>query len=295
MVENEDFITCRICKAKRRLITIKHLHMHGYTMEQYRNEFPDAPLICEASKKRNSESRKNQKAINEAKEKLEESKPISLDYVKCEICDKFLREIGITHTRKHGITVQEYKRRFPNSKLRGKSTQDAHDQIAKIAVPRMNEKYRKLLKDPEFLKMKSEAQLRGYAKLASDPERYAEYLKKCENGRFARRLPCTFDSDLLFRSRPEVELAEILHKEGLPVIYETFLLKMPNGKNYLPDFYIPGANLIIEVKGRAFYDEYCDYRRDNCIKMGFKYEFIFDDENVRERFDQIVQKYKLMI
>lgn len=295
MIENVDYVVCRICGEKRRLITGRHVNSHGYTMEQYRKEFPDTKLICDSSRMKNSTSRKNQAELNEKKEKLSREKPTSADYIKCEICGEFFREISNTHLNKHGLSVEEYKKRYPGAKLRGFSTQVSRDEISKVAVPRMNAKYRKLLKDPEFLKKKSLAQIRGYAKLASDPKRYAEYLKKCERGRFARRLPCSFDPKLLFRSRPEVKLAEILHRENLPVLYEAFLLQMPDGRNYLPDFYIPSANLIIEVKGRDFYNEYCEYRMKECVEAGFNYEFIFDDEVVSKRFSEICSKYKLMI
>ena len=74
-----------------------------------------------------------------------------------------------------------------------------------------------------------------------------------------------------------------------PIRYQT----VPG--NLFSAYNIINANFIIEVKGRDFYNDYCEFRRDECIEAGFKYEFVFDDENVRERFDEIALRYKLMI
>lgn len=267
--------------------------MHGYDESKYLQEFPEARLICENSKLRNIISRLRQKEITVEKEIEKANRFNNPDFVKCEICGELLKNISNTHLKKHNITTKQYKKLYPDSPIRGKATQEKRDIISKKAIKSMNQKYRKLLHDEQFMIKKREAQRKGYKKLMDNPK-YEEYLKKIERGRFARRYLCFF-SKMKFRSKQEVQLAELLHLNGIFFKYEKVKIQTDDGRNYLPDFYIPSKNLIIEVKGKAFYTEYTEYRQSQCIIQGYNFEFIFDDEDTDSRFSEIITKYKLMI
>lgn len=43
-------VQCRLCQRQFKSISVSHLKKHGYTMAQYREEFPDAPLFDEATR-----------------------------------------------------------------------------------------------------------------------------------------------------------------------------------------------------------------------------------------------------
>ena len=51
-----------------------------------------------------------------------------------------------------------------------------------------------------------------------------------------------------FRSRLEARWAVFFDKVGVEYEYEMEGFSLPNGKNYLPDFYIPSMDLYVEVK-----------------------------------------------
>jgi hypothetical protein len=53
-----------------------------------------------------------------------------------------------------------------------------------------------------------------------------------------------------FRSRAEACFAEFIRYElKISIFYEPVILKIGNGKRYIPDFYLPSADLFLEVKG----------------------------------------------
>lgn len=44
-VEPHAFVKCRICGKKFKTIEHSHLKTHGYTIQEYESEFPNAPRI----------------------------------------------------------------------------------------------------------------------------------------------------------------------------------------------------------------------------------------------------------
>jgi len=51
MNEPEDFVACRICGKRYQQIQWIHLRTHNITLEEYRNEFPEAPTISGKTRK----------------------------------------------------------------------------------------------------------------------------------------------------------------------------------------------------------------------------------------------------
>ena len=52
----------------------------------------------------------------------------------------------------------------------------------------------------------------------------------------------------LFRSRIEARWAVFFHEAGIRYLYEHEGYVLPDGKRYLPDFYLPDMNLFAEIK-----------------------------------------------
>src|ERR1043166_4223220 len=55
----------------------------------------------------------------------------------------------------------------------------------------------------------------------------------------------------LFRSRIEARWAAFFDAMGWPYHYEPEGFLLPNGRAYLPDFYLPGFDVWVEIKGAA--------------------------------------------
>lgn len=54
MSEPGDFVICRICEEEFRQITNSHLKRHAMTLEEYKKEFPEASMISEKTRKKQS-------------------------------------------------------------------------------------------------------------------------------------------------------------------------------------------------------------------------------------------------
>lgn len=82
---------------------------------------------------------------------------------------------------------------------------------------------------------------------------------------------------VLLRSKFELKVAKLLDKQGIE--YEVESIRVPYKLNgitrvYIPDFYIPKKNLIIEVKGTLFYNHVCKLKELATKKLGYRYKFI---------------------
>lgn len=55
-----------------------------------------------------------------------------------------------------------------------------------------------------------------------------------------------------YRSLYEAKLARLFKRHEIPFEYETVILRLPDKSIYVPDFYLPKTNLLIEVKGKLY-------------------------------------------
>lgn len=97
--ENDEYVICRICNKKFKIITNSHLKkIHNMNIEEYRNKFPDAELVAKNTsiRRKNNlleyhENKNKEKKTEEVKENTkEEVKEIILD--KIPIIDEQLSE-----------------------------------------------------------------------------------------------------------------------------------------------------------------------------------------------------------
>lgn len=88
--ENDEYVICRICNKKFKIITNSHLKkIHNMNIEEYRNKFPDAELVAKNTsiRRKNNlleyhENKNKEKKTEEVKENTkEEVKEINLDKV----------------------------------------------------------------------------------------------------------------------------------------------------------------------------------------------------------------------
>lgn len=63
-----------------------------------------------------------------------------------------------------------------------------------------------------------------------------------------KSIPCTYKG-VKMRSRLEATWAAVLDNYGIEWVYEPEGYELSDGTLYLPDFYLPRANMIFEVKG----------------------------------------------
>ncbi len=86
--ENDEYVICRICNKKFKIITNSHLKkIHNMNIEEYRNKFPDAELVAKNTSIRRKNNlldyhKNKEKKTEEVKENTkEEVKEINLDKV----------------------------------------------------------------------------------------------------------------------------------------------------------------------------------------------------------------------
>lgn len=146
-----NLIECKKCGRKMKMITVQHLkNCSNITLDEYKKEFPNAPIIIENLKdyriKNCKELAKNKKIVpcsncgnnievvsNHAWTKNilcnECSKPIlhygetyleDEDKVICQICWRAFDYITFTHVNLHKITLDEYRDKFPDASIMNK-------------------------------------------------------------------------------------------------------------------------------------------------------------------------------
>lgn len=73
-----------------------------------------------------------------------------MDKVKCQICSSELKEINVSHLKKHNMSLDEYKIKFPNSELRCEELKKKHsrtweDKFGVEVAKEKKEEWRKVL------------------------------------------------------------------------------------------------------------------------------------------------------
>ena len=91
----------------------------------------------------------------------------------------------------------------------------------------------------------------------------------------------TWDKKKVFlRSMLELNVAKKLDFENIEYLVESLRIPYVNSKGlkkiYIPDFYIPSKNLIIETKGRFYQNENCNLKARASRELGYNYIYILD-------------------
>ena len=101
-----------ICNKETHIIVPKHVATHNITMSEYKEMFPDSPIMSEEHR-----AERSLKMTAKAKAKGQKIKVPVTNGVECAICSKVMNSITKGHLRTHGVTFQEYKTDYPDAKM----------------------------------------------------------------------------------------------------------------------------------------------------------------------------------
>ena len=86
--------------------------------------------------------------------------------------------------------------------------------------------------------------------------------------------------EVTLRSNNELAIAKELDAEKIEYRVEPFRIPYVDTEGferfYIPDFYVPSKNLIIEAKGSYFMDNNCKLKANAARNMGYNYKFVLD-------------------
>ena len=240
--------------------------------------------------------------------------------VKCLICGKEFDHLGNHVYFSHGIKLSEYRERFnltlddtrteqskKNIKLASKEVhsretwKEAHGKAhSKWMLKNWDKTYRtaqRSLKqsistkiqweNPEYRQKMIEVGKKVMKANLENPDFLEKRSLALMNGHAQRKSYTLCNGEkVLLRSNNEFRVYNILIKYNINAEYETLRIHYTDDQNknrlYIPDFYIPDKNLILEVKGSNLYQQdklICDMKMKKCLDLGYNYSFIFDNES----------------
>lgn len=112
-----DFILCMECGEKFKILKKHHLKTHNLTPEEYRAKYhyPEhMPLMCLKQLKDRSKAMKKAQPWKQKAKTPEEkaAKAVTEEYIQCMECGARRQSITAPHLRKHGLTADEYRRKW---------------------------------------------------------------------------------------------------------------------------------------------------------------------------------------
>ena len=110
-------VKCEICGKELKHISHLHLRTHAISVAEYMARYPDANMGSQFGKSEKSDLKEN--TYTGVK-------------VKCEVCGKEMQFVSFFHLRTHGLTIQEYKEKYPNAVLGSPHKQRDNKTIQKI-------------------------------------------------------------------------------------------------------------------------------------------------------------------
>ena len=242
-----------------------------------------------------------------------------IDFVTCKICGKSFKKLVGHLPYAHNINTKEYKERYPNSLTLCKNSSDKQSKGAieyfsnpkyaesvttrnaniskantgvkttKATKKLIGKKSKEVWASSGYKDKMSKTQSSVVTKLWENPKYRKSHvdaaieLCKKDNypavNRFKRYKVNIQDKIIYFRSQQEIDLAKILSTFNVEFLYEPFKIKLASGHYYMPDFYIPTLNLIIEMKGDHWYKE---EHKIECFKAvinkGYNFLFILESD-----------------
>lgn len=211
-----DLIKCKICGESHVYLTPHLKEMHNLTSKEYKAKFPNSRLTG----RRFTEYGAARSAGTDT------------DRIACAVCGQTMTAMTGTHTRGHGMTLPEYRAKFPDVPWKVPRVQKVQSEKARAHVLKQNQ-------DPEF----KESLRRGVQKTRDMGYGTPHYTYTSKGG-----------ASLTLRSKMEICVAAWLDYVEETWEYEatTYRVTDVNGKeaDYLPDFFIPRLNKYIEVKSK---------------------------------------------
>lgn len=220
---------------------------------------------------------------------VQESNESSDSTLTCSECGASGYQNLIRHLKsKHQMTPKDYLSKYPEDKVYTDEMQKkfskggyAANQSMKDQGTDFSERSRKARKTE--IRNDPDSYLKRNQRLFQDPgfrERATDRIRSATRWHGDRYQY----NGAAFRSTWEVTLAKWLDSEGVSYEYEGVRVKYFDPekgyeRTYYPDFYLPDKNLCIEVKPKTHLSsEVVLAKRDACIKAGYKFLFITQDE-----------------
>ena len=214
----------------------------------------------------------------------------------CKICNKELKAINNSHLRKHNITLEQYRKMFPDAECGQELrvlTSEGRERIRQHAKRRKKKPeeieklraYRKTFRHSEETKRKmsetrkgKKAWNKGKKGTVVHSQEYKEHMRQLAAKRVA-------NWDKNKRTGIELKIAELL--TTLEINYEE---QKPICNRFVVDFYIPCKNLIIECNGDYWHNRPEQIKRDNArinylTKCGYKIITLWEHE-INENIEQ---------
>ena len=259
--ENIDYVVCKICGTKKRIIT-QHLRCkHNMTKEEYIEKY-NSPVVCKARQDIQVERNK------------ELNKMLSTDPYYVELMKQ------VRHRNALLPQVIEAKlvkwNEYLHSELNAERTRQRM----------LDPYYQNLctqgkLKSQKFHDQKSEQMKELSNKNWSNDEWKENHLKKMYDGN-KKEYTDVFGNKVFFRSEWELKLHEYLISNEINYEYESLEIKyVYSGKEhkYFPDFYIESLNLVLEVKPQMFLNNNVNQiKRQATMLAGFNFKFVTEKE-----------------
>lgn len=264
-------LKCPICGELRNHLT-KHVNMaHKMTKEEFLKRYPGTQMISSETSQKISEALVHNWATDPEYRKN---------------CSKYWN--SSEHAQRHSEWM---KRSYQDPKFREKMIRAQESGVTEAELLRrsslMKQISNKLWSDPEYRKLKSEQAKAQW----SNPE----WVSKLRSSQFSSNIFNKSDgSSISMRSSWEVTVASELDKLGIEFDYETLQIRYDYeewgyvDKIYIPDFYLPLYNLILEVHPYELDPEIMNAKGLACLREGYNFEQITNDI---EYLHKILDKY----
>lgn len=180
---SDDPLECRICSYKSFSLSYHLLSAHGLLRKDYLEKFPGEKTL----KKKNDPEKKKKISTKESALRKKEMYDAGIPELVCQICGFCSPLSIISHiTRKHALSMSQYRERYPGSKVQ---------QNSPAQNKKASEFFKKKLSDPESLS--SFLQWRSY------PSEIKHWTKKGFSEEEAREKVAQFQSSQSLKGNNE--------------------------------------------------------------------------------------------
>lgn len=263
MKENIDYVVCPICHKHLKHINNMHVKQHNLTTQEFKKQFPNQRMNCEKSSQRRSiANRQEMLSIHNNSDK--------------EYLEKRYKNIGISQKKRWDLCSSEYKKEFGKkatvnliSYIKNRTEEEKIKVYTKVSnsIKKYYSNYNYTIDDILLESLSKKLNIQIFD-LQNKHKRYL----------------CIFDNgnQYLFKSKAEIYVAKYLYDNNIEFTYESLRIvyyRQDNTKHlYIPDFYLPKYNLIIEVKGKYYMTEYDILKWNQVKKEGYNQYTLFYKE-----------------
>lgn len=245
--ENIDYVVCKICGTKKRILT-QHLRCkHNMTKEEYIEKY-NSPVVCKARQDIQVERNK------------ELNKMLSTDPYYVELMKQ------VRH--KNALLPQVIEAKLV------KWDEYIHSDLNA-------ERTRQRMLDPYYQNLCTQGKLKSQKFHDQKSKQVKEMVFKTLNGTL-KTYTDKFGNSVNFRSSWELQLHEYLIENNISYEYEKLLIKYfynNDEHTYITDFYIPDINLVLEVKPQHYVTNKINQVKKQATELaGYRFKFVTEKE-----------------